>query len=244
MSENDYPKTVVALATYNERENLPELLQAIRTGYPEVDVLVVDDSSPDGTGDWAREQAEHDDRLFVIMRPGKSGLGSAIVEAMQFAINEKYDYFVNLDADFSHPVEAISRLLQAIETGTADRPIDVAIGSRYIQGGGIIGWSWHRRRMSWAINLFVRWHLRLPTRDNSGSFRCYRVKSLKTIDFGKIRSRGYSFFEEILFRLRRNGATFVEIPIIFTDRTRGSSKINTKEAINAVCLLWKIGWER
>lgn len=233
-------KYLVAVATYNEMENLPELVQKIGESLPDADVLVVDDGSPDGTGDWAAEREKEDSRFFLIERGAKKGLGTAVLEAFRFAVDRGYDYLINMDADFSHPPETLPRL---VETAEAERA-DVVIGSRYVRGGKIVGWPFRRKVMSRGINFLARVALGLSTKDNSGSFRCYRVEALRRLDPARIRSRGYSFFEEILFRLKQAGATFREIPITFTDRVRGSSKINKKEAVGALLLLTRIGLER
>lgn len=239
-------RTIVLLATYNERENLPDLLDSLFQTLPQADVLVVDDHSPDGTGDWIDEKMKSQSRLFCIHRSGKNGLGSAVVEALQYAIDRKYDLAINMDADFSHPVDQIPIMIDqmGIGSGKNNRLPDVVIGSRYVSGGKIRGWSIKRKIMSRSINLFARFLLGLKTKDNSGSFRCYRLSFLRDFDFTALRSKGYSFFEELLFRLKQKGAHFAEIPITFTDRTRGTSKINRKEAIMAIWILFKLGIAR
>jgi dolichol-phosphate mannosyltransferase len=234
------PKVLTAIATYNEIENLPQLTERIFDVLPETDLLVIDDGSPDGTGEWCARQTKTDSRFFLIERGTKRGLGSAILEAFRFAADRNYDYLINLDADFSHPPEILPELIAVAE----GEKIDVVIGSRYVQGGKIVGWSITRKVMSRGINAWARLLLRLPTKDNSGAMRCYRVETLRRLDFDAVRSIGYSFFEEILFRLKGVGATFREIPITFTDRVRGSSKINGKEALKALLLLFKIGLEK
>lgn len=222
---------LIALATYNERENLPSLLSRIFEVVPAADVLVVDDNSPDGTALWVENAAQEEKRLALIKREGKLGLGTAVIEAMNYAIKNDYDFFVNMDADWSHSPDAVAQLIDAVAG------YDVAMGSRYVPGGKIEGWSLLRKIMSRCINGFARFRLGLSTRDNSGSFRCYRVATLEKLDFSSIRSRGYSFFEEILFRLKKANASFVEVPITFTDRRLGCSKINIKEIIKALWIL-------
>lgn len=234
------PRTLVAVATYNEIENLPELSGQIFAHLPETDLLVIDDGSPDGTGEWAAAQAAENPRFLLLERGAKKGLGTAVLEAFRSAIEGGYDYLINLDADFSHPPALLPLLL---DTAVREK-IDVVIGSRYVKGGKIIGWPLTRKVMSRGINTWARLFLRLPTKDNSGSMRCYRVDALRKLDLAQIRSQGYSFFEEVLFRLKKRGATFREIPITFTDRVRGSSKINKKEALKALGLLIRIGLER
>ncbi len=229
-------KLLISLATYNERENLPLIMKEIFEFAPDADVLVIDDNSPDGTGDWVAEQMLTEPRLKLLRRSGKLGLGTALIAAMIYAIDFDYEYLLNMDADLSHPARYIPAIREK-----SDENFDVVIGSRYVPGGGVEGWPFYRRLMSAGVNGYARLMLRLPTHDNSGSYRCYRTETLKKLDFDKIVSRGYSFFEEILFRLKKVGATFAEVPIIFVDRRFGTSKVNKKEAINSLWLLFRIG---
>lgn len=224
-------RVLIVLATYNELENLPGMVDAVLQAVPEADILVVDDDSPDGTAAWVRERAAREPRVHLRQRSGKRGLGTAILEAFRYAIEHDCRLLINLDADWSHPPESIPVLLAEAEQ------YDVVIGSRYIRGGRIVGWPWFRRIMSRCVNLYARLLLGLRTRDNSGSFRCYRVETLEKLDLESFRSTGYSFFEEVLFRLKRVGARFKEVPITFTERRFGVSKINLCEAFRA---LWHI----
>ena len=205
------PKSIICIATYNEIENLPELVSQIFDSVPDTHLLVIDDNSPDGTGQWVQQQSASNPRINCILRSGKLGLGSAVIEAIQFAIENEFELMVNMDADFSHPVSHIPALLKGMEDGT----VDVMVASRYAPGGGIEGWPPIRRLMSRSVNAYARLLLRLPTRDCSGSFRCYRVAKLAELNLDDVRSRGYSFFEEILWHLRRSGATFRESPLHF-----------------------------
>ena len=230
---------LISLATYNERENLPILASQIREFASDSDILVIDDSSPDGTADWVEEQMQNDSHFKLIKRSGKQGLGTAVLAAMDYAIRHDYDFIINMDADLSHPARFLPAIMSKAEEG-----IDVVIGSRYVSGGKIEGWTWYRHGMSRSINIYARWLLGLKTRDNSGAFRCYRVALLKRLDFKSIISRGYSFFEEILFRLRKLGATFSEVPITFEERQAGQSKLNVKEIFIALWLLLRIGVTR
>jgi len=224
------------LATYNERENLPILTAQIFEFAPDADILVVDDSSPDGTADWVEGQMQSDPRFKLLKRTGKLGLGSAVLAAMDYAVQNGYDFLINMDADLSHP----PRFLPAIRS-KAEEDFDVVIGSRYVPGGKIEGWSLTRRLMSRAINIYARCLLGLKTRDNSGSYRCYRVTLLRQLDPKTVLSQGYSFFEEILFRLRQLGGTFAEVPITFEERRVGQSKLNTKEIVIALWVLLRMG---
>jgi dolichol-phosphate mannosyltransferase len=167
-------------------------------------------------------------------------LGTAILDAMRYAIAHDYPLLVNMDADFSHHPRYLPLLVEKIEV-SSERPIDVMIGSRYVAGGSVVGWPARRRLMSVLINVYARWALRLPCRDCSGSFRCYRTACLRELDFTTVRSRGYSFLEEILWLLHRNGARLAEIPIEFSDRRRGQSKINVREAAAALAIISRLG---
>ncbi len=239
-------RTLVTVATYNEMENLPRLVDEVFLVAPQAHLLVIDDNSPDGTGRWADERAEEDSRVHVLHRPGKLGLGTAIVAGMQYALEHQYDYVLNMDADFSHRPQYIPDLLAAMDRPEGP-PVDVAVGSRYVAGGGVEGWPWRRRFMSSSINWYARILLGLPVRDCSGAFRCYRASALAKLNFDAIRSRGYSFQEEILWHLKRQGARFAEVPIVFVDRTAGRSKINTREALLALWIIFVLGlrnWTR
>jgi dolichol-phosphate mannosyltransferase len=229
-------KVLISLATYNERDNLRPLVEAIRQYAPAADILIIDDDSPDGTGRVADDLKASLDGIEVIHRAGKLGLGTAVLEAMKSAIVREYDYFINLDADFSHPPRFIPALLEGMDR------YDVMIGSRYVPGGGVSGgFNLKRRTMSFGINTYARLLLGLTSKDNSGSFRCYRVSKLAEIDLGRVRSRGYSFFEEILFWCRQVGCRIGETPILFEDRRSGMSKINKAEILRALVVIFQLG---
>jgi dolichol-phosphate mannosyltransferase len=229
------PRVLVSLATYNERETLPPLLREVRATVPDAHVLVVDDNSPDGTGRMVEGMAEGDPHLHVLHRAGKLGLGTAIVAGMRYAQEHGYDYFVNLDADFSHPPRYLPALLAGMKTK------DVMIGSRYVPGGGTKDWPWQREFISRGVNLLVRVLMRLPARDCSGSYRCYRVAKLKDARLEKLISRGYSFQQEVLYRCHKAGCKIGETPIVFEERRAGSSKVNPREAVRSMSLLVWIG---
>jgi dolichol-phosphate mannosyltransferase len=228
-------RVLVSMATYNERDNLGPLVTAIHNVVPDADILVTDDNSPDGTGRLADQMAQTDSRLHVIHRPGKLGLGTAILAAMRYAIEHDYDLFVNVDADFSHH----PRYLPALLAGMKQH--DVMIGSRYVAGGGSEGWPWSRRLMSLGVNTTVRLLFRIPARDTSGGYRCYRVAKLRNTDLDGLRSRGYSFQQEVLYRCRRAGCRIGEIPIVFENRRAGSSKVNPREAARSMATIVWLG---
>lgn len=228
-------RALVSMATYNEKDNLAPLIQEIHRFVPSADVLIIDDNSPDGTGTLADELAKTDQRIHVLHRSGKLGLGSAILAGMRFALDHEYDWFVNMDADFSHH----PRYLPALLAGMSRR--DLMIGSRYVPGGGTVDWPWSRKLMSAGINVLVRLLFRVPARDTSGGFRCYRVAMLRRTNLDNLVSGGYSFQEEVLHRCCRAGCRVGETPIIFEDRRAGVSKADLKEIIVSLSTLVWLG---
>ena len=229
-------RTLVALATYNELENLATLVDAILLELPDADVLIVDDNSPDGTGRWCDERSRTEPRLQVLHRLGKLGLGSATIDAMRFAIGHDYDVIVTMDADWSHDPTHLRDLIAAtVHT-------DVAIGSRYIEDGAIEGWPWYRRVLSRWMNTLTRVLLKLPVRDTSGAFRAYRVSKLRTIPLESIHSTGYAYLEEILWYLAEANATFAEVPITFHQRRAGRSKISAGEVAGKIGVLGRLAF--
>jgi dolichol-phosphate mannosyltransferase len=231
------PLLLVSLCTYNERENLQPLLESIHEHAPDADVLVVDDGSPDGTGELADELAAAGKRVHVLHRPHKMGLGTAHLAAIKYAIERRYEYLLNLDADFSHHPRYIPELCQAMDRA------DVAIGSRYVAGGATENWGAKRKAMSWAINAYARTLLRLPLNDTSGSFRCYRVAELEKLDLSLMKARGYAVLQELLYRCRRIGCRFAEVPITFENRRFGESKINYREVAAALRVILQLSCE-
>jgi dolichol-phosphate mannosyltransferase len=235
----DAEKLLISLATYNEAGNLPPLVETIRQFAPHCSILVIDDNSPDGTGRIADKIRANLPRVDVLHRPGKLGLGTATLAAVRYAIDHQFDYLLNLDADFSHPPRFIPDLMK----GMADH--DVMIGSRYVPGGGVEGgFNLKRKLMSSGINTYARVLLGLTSKDNSGAFRCYRVSKLAEIDLDQVRSRGYSFQEEILFWCKTVGARIGETPILFENRRAGVSKINMREAVAALGIILQLGAAR
>jgi dolichol-phosphate mannosyltransferase len=233
--------TLVAIATYNEIENLPRLVEDVFRYARDVDVLVVDDNSPDGTGRWCDEKSALDRRVRCLHRNSKRGLGTAVVAAMRYAIDRDYQYLINMDGDFSHHPRQLPEFRAKMHVAANGSRPDVVIGSRYVPGGAVTGWPLHRRWMSRGVNAYARSMLGLKTKDCSGAYRCYRVSTLGRLDFDALRSRGYSFYEEILWHLQQIGASMAEIPIEFADRQRGQSKINSAEALNALRIIFSLG---
>ncbi len=229
------PRILVSLATYNERDNLLRLIEDIHVVLPDAHILIVDDNSPDGTGRLADDLAAKDSRIHTIHRPKKLGLGTATLAAMHYAMDHDYDYLQNMDADFSHPPRFLPGILAGMQTH------DVMIGSRYVPGGATENWPLKRRIISQTVNGIVRFLFRMPVKDASGAFRCYRVATLRITDLDRIRSRGYSFQQEVLFRCFKAGARLGEFPILFENRRAGSSKVNGMEALRSIAMIFYIG---
>ncbi len=240
-------KTLVILPTYNEAENLPKIVPEILRYLPNIEescLLIVDDHSPDGTGEIADSYSAQNPAVKVLHRNSKLGLGSAYVEGFGYALKHNFETIVQMDADFSHLPSYLPQFFQAL--GSAD----VAIGSRYIAGGGIQGWPYHRLLLSRFANLYARAVLGVSLTDLTGGFRCFRAKALTKLDFnqqfpgsrgrGRFSSRGYSFQIELNYRFVQNGFRFAEIPIIFPDRTLGRSKMSIGVIWEAFCIVWKL----
>jgi dolichol-phosphate mannosyltransferase len=229
---------LVALATYNEIENLPSLVEAVHRELPNADVLIVDDNSPDGTGRWCDEYATGNPWFSCLHRAGKLGLGSALAAAMRLAIEQDYRLLLTLDADWSHPPSCLPQLVAAADQA------EVVIGSRYCPGGAVAGWPWYRRVASQANNWLTRSVVGLPTSDSSGNFRAYQVRLLDQLDWNRLQASGYSFLEEILWHLSRLDARFAEVPITFTNRRAGVSKIGLREVGGKLTTLSRLAWRR
>jgi len=232
---------LIAVCTYNEAANIETMLTGLRACVPHADLLVVDDDSPDGTAGKADAWAKTNGRTRVVVRENERGLGGAIRRAVEVAVQSRYEFFLNLDADRSHDPAALPSLI--VRAQAPDRP-DVVIGSRYVEGGSIEGWPLRRRLMSRVVNGFaVRW-LGLPVRDCSGSMRCYRVSALRRLNLDELRNNGYALLEELLVRLKQVGATMVEVPICFTERRLGHSKLTTREAVTSAIAITKLARSR
>jgi dolichol-phosphate mannosyltransferase len=234
---------LVVIATYNEIESLPALIDEIKLEIPNASILVIDDNSPDGTGKWCENQRGTRTDLRCIVRTGKLGLGSATILGLQTAVEEGFEFVATLDADGSHDPRDLAAMWNEIQLAK-NRKVGLILGSRYIRGGRIEGWPITRRVASRLVNLFVRWLLWIPVRDTTGAFRIYRTDDLKRVDPMRIRSAGYAYLEEILFRLHQAGVKIVEWPITFRDRQGGASKANWREAVGilyrVLCLALRI----
>jgi|TARA_B110000495_G_C23037492_1_gene620242 dolichol-phosphate mannosyltransferase len=238
---NALPRAVVAVCTFNESENIEAILAGLRAALPTVDVIVIDDNSPDGTAQLVRKMSQADAAIQVLVREHERGLGSAIRYAMQHAVDHSYDYFLNLDGDLSHDPAQMKLLF---ERAVRDPEVAVVIGSRYIPGGEVIGWPWRRKIMSRTVNGFATMCLRLPVRDCSGSMRCYRVEALTKLGLNQLRVNGYAVLEEVLLRLHQRGEQLVEVPITFTERRQGKSKLTATEAVRSMVQIISLVFRR
>ena len=232
-------RQLVCIPTYNEASNILPLIEQVHLAAPQADVLVIDDSSPDGTGELVRDRMLKDARLDAMARPGKLGLGSAYMAGFAFALQHGYLTALTMDADFSHPPESVPALIEAVGRGA-----DLAIGSRYVPGGAIEGWTISRRILSAAANFVARQVLRLRTRDCTGGFRCYSLRSMQFLVTRPLRSSGYSALIELLTRCERANLAIKEIPITFTDRTHGRSKISRQEIFLAMLTVARLAGRR
>ena len=213
-------RAIFIIPTYNERENLPSLVEAIFAAAPWANILIVDDNSPDGTGQLADEIATREARLRVLHRPGKMGLGTAYIQGFQLAIEHGFDRIFEMDADFSHDPQYLPAFLRASENA------ELVIGSRYIPGGSTPNWSALRRFISGGGNTFARAMLRIRVKDCTSGFRCYHREALQAIDLAAIRSQGYAFQVELVYQVLRQRMRVTEIPITFVDRRVGKSKMS------------------
>jgi len=226
-------KKVIIIPTYNEKENIEQIIQKIFS-VTNADILVIDDGSPDGTANIVKEmQIDFQNRLYIEERTGKLGLGTAYIHGFNWAMARDYDYVFEMDADFSHNPDDVERLYSAI----AELNADVVVGSRYCKGVNVLNWPMSRLLLSYYGSMYVRFILGIPVKDTTAGFMCYSTKVLKSIDFSKIKHVGYGFQIEMKFNVYKLGFKIVEIPIIFKDRTLGTSKMSAgifKEAVFGV----------
>jgi dolichol-phosphate mannosyltransferase len=223
---------LVVVPTYNESANLPLIVPQILAQDPRLDVLVVDDNSPDGTGQLADQMAAAGPRVHVMHRPGKGGLGKAYLAGFRWALERDYELIIEMDADFSHDPKFLRELLRAVENA------DLVIGSRYKTGVNVINWPISRLLLSLGANQYARWITGLPIIDSTGGFKCFRRRVLQAIDFERVRSNGYAFQIEMSFRAWKKGFRLVEIPIVFSDRVEGQSKMNKRIVREAIWMVW------
>jgi dolichol-phosphate mannosyltransferase len=228
-------RTLILIPTYNERECLQPIVEAVRATAPEATVMVVDDNSPDGTGALADACAAKDHQVRVLHRRSKEGLGAAYLEAFRLALDERWDRVVQMDADFSHDPQDVPRLLAALDAGA-----DLAIGSRYVSGGGTQNWGLGRRLISRGGGFYARMALGVGIRDLTAGFKAWNADALRGIDLAAVDARGYGFQIEMTFRALRNGFRVDEVPILFVDRRVGASKMSGSIFFEALTLVWRL----
>lgn len=227
-------KSLVIIPTYNELENIRLLIPDLLGRYNNLDILVVDDSSPDGTGNFVQELAKSNDRIKLISREKKMGLGTAYTEGFKYALKHDYEFIFEMDADYSHDPKEINSFLKATQE------YDLVLGSRYIKGVNVVNWPMRRLLLSYFANIYTRLITGIPIMDATGGFKCFRRKVLESIDFDDVKSNGYAFQIEITFKVWRKGFKIGEIPIVFIDRTMGHSKMSKKIVREAVFMVWKL----
>jgi dolichol-phosphate mannosyltransferase len=230
-------RALVIVPTYNERFNIARLIPAILAQDPSLEVLVVDDGSPDGTGAVVDGIAANNPRVHVLHREGKLGLGTAYIAGFRWALERKYDLVFEMDADFSHNPEVLPEFLRMVKEA------DVVLGSRYQNGHvNVVNWPMSRLFLSYAANIYARAVTGLPIFDTTGGFKCFRRNVLESIDLSSIKSNGYAFQIEMSYRAWKRGFSLVEIPIIFVDRTEGESKMSKKIVREAIWMVWRLRW--
>lgn len=227
-------KALVVIPTYNERENLDPLLRRVFAQGLPIEVLIIDDNSPDGTGAMADELAAADPRVHVMHRAGKMGLGSAYVAGFRYALERDYDAVFEMDADFSHNPDSLPEFLRELESA------DLVVGSRYLHGVTVVNWPLKRLILSYGANVYSRVITGVPIKDLTGGFKCFRRRVLESLDLSRVKSDGYGFQIEINFKAWRKGFRIKEIPILFVDRRAGESKMNRRIVWEAAFMVWRL----
>lgn len=234
MRQRNKGKALIIFPTYNEKENIGSIIKSVLEVDPRIEVLVVDDNSPDGTGRLVAKMAKSNEKLHIIHREKKMGLGSAYIEGFDYALRNGYDYIFEMDADFSHDPKYIPQFLEKISS------YDLVIGSRYIKGVNVINWPMKRLLLSYYANVYTRIVTGLPLKDATGGFKCYRREVLEGIDIEKFKSDGYSFQIETSYKAWKKGYRICEIPIVFVDRLLGQSKMSKKIVREAIWMVWRL----
>ena len=234
-------RTLVIIPTYDERDNLPTVVERLLAAAPDVSVIIADDNSPDGTGEVADTLAADDPRgrISVLHRQGKQGLGAAYIAGFRWGLERDYSVLVEMDADGSHPPERLPAMLAAVDEGA-----DLAIGSRYVPGGSVVNWPWQRHVISRGGNVYSRIMLGVGIKDITAGYRAYRADAIAALDLDSIESKGYCFQIDMTWRLLNTGRTVVEVPITFTERTVGHSKMSESIFREAAVNVARWGWEK
>lgn len=227
-------KTLIIIPTYNELNNIQKLIPLLRSEYPAVDILVVDDNSPDGTGKKVKEMSEKDSQIKLIEREGKLGLGTAYVRGFKYMLENGYEAAIEMDADFSHNPKEVANFLIEIEE------YDLVLGSRYSDGVNVVNWPMRRLLLSYFANIYTKVITGMPVYDATGGYKCFRREVLEAINLDKVTSNGYSFQIEMNFKAWKKGFRIKEIPIVFVDREDGSSKMSKHIVYEAIFMVWKL----
>jgi len=227
-------KTLIIIPTYNELDNLPKLLPEVLSKHENINVLIVDDNSPDGTAAFIEGEMKKNDRIHLIKRESKQGLGTAYIAGFKYSLQKDFELIFEMDADFSHDPNELPKFLSEAKN------YDLVIGSRYITGVNVVNWPMRRLLLSWFANLYTRIITGMPIHDATGGFKCFRRKVLESIDLNQVRSNGYAFQIEMNFKAWKKGFRLKEIPIIFIDRVKGKSKMSKKIVREAVTMVWKL----
>jgi dolichol-phosphate mannosyltransferase len=230
-------KILIIIPTYNELENLPRLLPEVLSKDSNIDVLIIDDNSPDGTAAFIEKEQKNNNRIHLIKRQSKQGLGTAYIAGFKFALQRDYQVIFEMDADFSHDPNEIPRFIEEIKNA------DVVLGSRYKNGVNVINWPMRRLLLSWFANIYTRVITGMPLHDATGGFKCFKREVLESIDLKRVKSNGYAFQIEMNFKAWKKGFTLKEIPIIFVDRVKGTSKMSKKIVREAVFMVWKLRFQ-
>ncbi len=228
------PKSLIIIPTYNELDNVKKLIPDILNRHSNVDILIVDDNSPDGTAEFVIEFGNKNDSVKILKRQKKMGLGTAYVAGFKYALQHNYEFIFQMDADYSHDPKEIQNFFSAIEIN------DLVLGSRYLTGVNVVNWPMRRLLLSYFANLYTRIITGLPVKDTTGGYKCFRREVLEKINFDNISSNGYAFQIEMTFKAWKKGFRIGEIPIIFIDRTSGTSKMSKKIVREAILMVWKL----
>ncbi|MBN2018120.1 MAG: polyprenol monophosphomannose synthase [Candidatus Cloacimonetes bacterium] len=236
-------KALIIIPTYNESENIPKLIPKVLSEDKRIEILIVDDNSPDGTADLVKNIMKTNPKVHILEREGKMGLGSAYIAGFKYALEHNYDYVFEMDADFSHNPDDIPNFLEAIKTN------DLVIGSRYITGVNVVNWPFRRLLLSIGASKYVRLITSLPIKDPTGGYKCFRKEVLEALDLDSVMSDGYSFQIELNYKVWKKGFRIKEIPIVFYDRVNGTSKMSKKIVREAIVRVWQLRffpeyWER
>ncbi len=227
-------KALIIIPTYDELDNISRLIPDLLERYENLDVLIVDDNSPDGTGNYVEELSKKNSRIKLIRRGGKQGLGTAYIAGFRYAILHNYEFIFEMDADYSHDPKEIQNFLKAAEQ------YDLVLGSRYVRGVNVINWPMRRLLLSYFANKYTRFITGMPIQDATGGFKCFRKNVLESINLDNIKSNGYAFQIEMTFKAWKKGFKVGEIPIIFVDRVKGTSKMSKKIVREAIFMVWKL----